>query len=70
MKIISLRHSKDQTKGVLIYARVQSRSKPEVQHNVTGTKRGDGIVWRCTCEHKLFQPRQKCDHIKKVERAA
>jgi hypothetical protein len=70
MKIISLRHSKDPKSGVVVYARVQSRSKPRVAHIITGTKRGDGIVWRCSCEHKMFHARQKCDHIIRVEKAA
>ena len=68
MKIISLKHSKNPKAGTVVYARVQSRSKPNVAHIVTGSRRGDGITWRCSCADKLFNPRTKCDHIKAVEK--
>lgn len=67
MKIISYTKSKDPTKGIAIYARVQSRTRKNVQHTVTAQKRGSGLTWRCTCEDKAFNPRTKCAHIEKVE---
>ncbi len=70
MRIISLRHSPGSKTGVVVHARVQSRSSASTQHIVTGSKRGVGLVWRCTCAHKAFHPRVKCDHILAVEKQA
>jgi hypothetical protein len=70
MKIISLRHVKEPRAGVVVYARVASRTRKHVVHTVTGHKRGDGITWRCTCEEKAFHPRTRCDHAIAVEKRA
>lgn len=66
-RIISLRHSKDPRSGVVLYAKVQSRTSPSTQHIVTGSRRGDGLIFRCSCESRMFRPRTKCDHIKAVQ---
>jgi hypothetical protein len=70
MKIISLRHVKEPKKGIMVYAVVASRSVKGKTHIVTGQKRGDGMTWRCTCEDKAFNPRKKCDHAIRVEKAS
>jgi hypothetical protein len=67
MKIISYTKSADPTKGIVIYAKVQSRTRKAVQHTVTASRRGKSLTWRCTCEDKIFNPRVKCAHIQKVE---
>jgi len=67
MKIISLRHAKKPKHGVVVYAKVQSRSKDGIAHTVTGARHGGDIRYRCGCDDNLFRPRLACDHIVAVK---
>lgn len=68
MKIISLRHAKNPKHGVVLYAKVLSRSKEGTAHTVTGIRHGDDVRYRCGCDDNLFRPRVSCDHIIAVKK--
>jgi len=57
--------------GIVIYAKVRSRSNPSHEHDVTCQKVGDRKTWRCTCPGKAaFHPRRECSHIAEVKERA
>jgi hypothetical protein len=69
-RIISFRRAKCPRHGVTVYAYVQSKSRPSVNHVVTGIKSGKALRWSCSCEIRSFNPRRPCAHIVTVRRRA
>ena len=69
-KVTSVQKTNRPQGGIIVYAKVQSRSNPGHEHDVTCQKVGDRKTWRCTCPGKAaFHPRRECDHIKEVKQA-
>jgi hypothetical protein len=62
-----------QRHGVRLYAKVESRSTPEKEHNVIYIRKAGMERWLCDCEAQLFIEtgrRRNCDHIKAVRQAS
>jgi hypothetical protein len=74
VRIISIRKAVRPRNGVVIYANVQSVSRPtRVIHTVTYVRNKHGRGWHCSCERTSFidaPQRQNCHHSKRVRREA
>ena len=67
-RVVSLHIAKKPRHGVVVYAGVQSRSRPLHVHIVTGTTHGQKMRFHCSCEHKSFNPRAVDPHIAAVHK--
>ena len=74
VRIISIRKAVRPRNGVVIYANVQSVSRPtRVIHTVTYVRNKHGRHWHCSCERTSFidAPRHRsCHHTKRVRQEA
>jgi len=64
MKIVKLNISKNQSRGVIAYGTVTSKSRPGTKHGVTLTLHG----WHCSCEARAFNRTTDCRHIEAAKR--
>ena len=59
-KVLEINKTKTPNNGVTVYGKVQSLSKPKVQHTVTK----DASGFHCSCDAGMFNPGTPCVHIK------
>ena len=72
MNILSIRKASNVGGSVRIYAKVQSRTRPVLQHVVVFIRRAGMRRWLCQCEDFILRQaghRKHCDHIKAVREA-
>jgi hypothetical protein len=66
VRVLSIRKAENPRRGILIYATVQSVSRPhKINHTVTFHRRRG---WECACEAGSFG--NPCHHVEPVKRAA
>jgi uncharacterized protein with ACT and thioredoxin-like domain len=71
MNILSIRKASNVGGAVRIYAKVMSRTRAAITHNVVYLRKAGMKRWLCSCEDFLFRQaghRKHCDHIKDVRR--
>jgi hypothetical protein len=71
MNITSIKRSETKGAAVKVYAKVQSRTRPAIEHNVLYIRTSRTRRFICSCENFLFSGfahNRNCDHIKEVRK--